>query len=68
MQAFDFYAVVYCGEVYCVEHLPEGVRVTNEDVRPIFANAEWDVAPVCYECGKEHRYMSIIGKENQDGE
>lgn len=60
MKSYDFEAVVYDGEVYCTECLPEGVSVKDEAVSPIFADSEWDWAPVCDKCGTEHDYVSVI--------
>ena len=60
MRAYDYDAVVYEGEVYCVGCLPEGVSVNNEDVIPIFAGAELDFPPVCSHCHAEHDYMQIL--------
>lgn len=68
MKAFDYDAVTYDGEVCCVECLPHGVKVNSDDVSPIFADSEWDVAPVCCECGTVHDYMNILnqGQEKDD--
>jgi hypothetical protein len=66
MKAYDFDAVVYDGEVYCVECLPVGVDEESDEVSPIFADDEWDDAPVCCMCGGEHDYMSIINKDNEE--
>lgn len=61
MKSYDFEAVVYDGAVYCADPdcLPEGVNIEDEDVSPIFADAEVDCAPVCENCGTEHDYMSV---------
>ena len=61
MKSFDFYACVYDGEVFCNSCLPEGV--TTDDASPIFADSEWDYAPVCSACGEEHDYMTILPQE-----
>ena len=61
MKAFDFRAVVYDGEVYCVDCCP--VPVESEEVSPIFADSEWDYAPTCTVCGAEHDYMTILGQD-----
>lgn len=68
MKSFDFDAVVYDGAVYCVECLPQApdgyehqqVTVDSEEVSPIFADSEWDTAPVCDACGTVHDYMTIL--------
>jgi len=64
MKAFDFDAVAYDGDVYCNECLPEGVSVDDDDVSPIFADSEWDQAPVCCVCETAHDYVNIIGGES----
>ena len=61
MKCYDYDAVVYDGEIYCTECVPKGV--TEDDYYPIFADSEWETAPVCNECGFVHDYMSILGKE-----
>lgn len=58
MKAWDFDAVMYDGEVFCVEHLPEGAT-DNLDGQPIFADSEWTHFPVCCVCGHEHTYVSL---------
>jgi len=63
MKAYDFNAVTYDYEVYCIGCLPDGVSVHDEEVRPIFASDECDIAPVCYVCGEPHDYMGIIEQE-----
>jgi hypothetical protein len=60
MKSFDFDAVTYDGEVYCNECLPVGVDVDDEEVSPIFADDEWEVAPTCCQCGEVHDYMPIL--------
>jgi hypothetical protein len=62
MKAFDYYAVTYESEVYCVECLPRGLTVDSETVHPIFAGSEWDYVPVCDRCGCEHDYVVLLGK------
>ena len=52
-------AVMFDGCVYCVECIPEGVDLKSEEVQPIFAGSEWDVYPVCDECGEEHTYVAL---------
>ncbi len=63
MKSFDFEAVVYDCDVYCVECLPQGVDVDDEDeVSPIFADGEWDYYPVCVACNSAHTYVSLTEK------
>jgi len=57
MKAWDYDAVVWEGEVYCVGCLPDNVNVENEGVMPIFASSEWDSYPVCTVCHMEHDYV-----------
>ncbi len=59
MRAYDYEAVTYNGEVYCVECLPDGVDDTQPDVYPIFADSEWEYVPVCDVCGFEHDYVGV---------
>lgn len=61
MKSYDFKAVIYEGEVYCMECLPEGVPY--DDWYPIFADSEWDYAPCCDKCGKVHDYMTILEEQ-----
>jgi len=60
VKAYDYDAVIFNGDVYCVECLPEDVFSTDCDVQPIFAGEEWSYVPVCCECGAEHDYMIIL--------
>ena len=60
MKSYDYEAVVYDSEVYCVECLPDGITANHEDVSPIFADQDWDYAPACCDCGYVHDYMSLI--------
>lgn len=68
MNACDFDAVVYDGEEYCTECLPEGVDTDSKDehgewlVAPIFATEEMDRYPVCCVCGEEHTYVSLTAE------
>lgn len=55
MNTFDYYAVVYDGEIYCVECLPKNIN--EEDINPIFVDSEWDYIPSCCECNELHDYM-----------
>lgn len=61
MKSFDYDAVVIDGEVYCVECAPE---VPDEDVVPIFADSEWQDAPVCCECSATHDYVQVLVQED----
>jgi hypothetical protein len=60
MNAYDYEAVTYDGEVYCVECLPAGVDFESEDVAPIFADSEWGSVPVCSKCCAEHDYVTLV--------
>ena len=60
MKAYDYNAVVYNGDVFCVKCLPHNVEVGSEEVFPIFAYEEWVHAPICCECGEEHDYVTIL--------
>ena len=64
MKSYDFDACVYDGEIYCNECLPDGA--TTEDASPIFADSEWNHAPVCCNCGEVHEYMNILPDEVED--
>ena len=66
MKSYDFDAVIYNGEIYCVECLPDGVDVNDEDVLPIFADSEWCSFPVCIVCQRSHDCVSIIGIDVKD--
>jgi hypothetical protein len=63
MRSYDYDAVTYDGEVYCVECLPDGVNVEDPEVMPIFADSEWAYVPVCSVCGAEHDYVTVIREE-----
>ena len=63
MKSYDYEAVVYDGAEYCAECLPEGVSVNDEEVSPIFADAEVDRPVVCDACGTVHDYMNVRGLE-----
>jgi hypothetical protein len=62
MKAYDFEAVTYDADVYCVGCLPDGVSVDDEEVGPIFADSEWDHYPVCVHCGTVHDYVSLTAE------
>jgi hypothetical protein len=68
LKAWDFAAVHYGGECYCVDCLPAGVAVDSEGVDPIFASSEVDYYPVCGVCGHEHDYMGLTtyGRQSQN--
>ncbi len=63
MKSYDYDAVTYDGAVYCVECLPKGVDVDDEEVHPIFASEEVESSQVCDACGAEHDYMNIVHRE-----
>ena len=65
MKSYDFEAIAYEGECYCVDCLPNGVSVNDEDVYPIFADSEWDDYPVCAVCGTVHDYVGLISKDKE---
>lgn len=60
MKAFDFEAVVYEGQVYCVGCSPVGDDPDKCDA--IFADSEWESAPVCDACYAVHDYVNITGE------
>lgn len=66
MKLYDFDAVVYEGDVYCVGCLPEGVDLEDEEVHPIFASEEWDSAPACTSCGEIHDYMAVLDEDEEE--
>ena len=71
MKAYDFDACVFDGEIYCNACLPDGVDTDSEDVRPVFADSEWDYYPTCCECGAVHDYVSLTAEgqyENQQAD
>ena len=57
MKSYDYEAVAYDGDVYCLGCLPEGVN--EDDAYPIFADSEWDYYPVCCVCGGVHDYVNL---------
>lgn len=59
MKAYDYEAVTYDGDVYCLGCLPAGVTDGTDGVSPIFADSEWDDYPVCTACGAVHDYVSL---------
>lgn len=58
MKSYDYEAVIYDGDIYCIGCLPDNIIADN--VYPIFADSEWDYIPVCCECGYEHDYICIL--------
>lgn len=62
MESYDFEAVTYDADVYCVGCLPDGVSVDDEECYPVFADSEWDYVPGCCECGREHDYVSLTAE------
>ena len=60
MKTYDYRAVVYAGDVYCIGCLPPGVDVEDEDCSPIFADSEWDCVPTCVECSEDHDYVTLL--------
>lgn len=65
MKSYDYDAVVYDGAEYCVECLPEGVSVSDEEVAPIFADAEVDRPVVCDHCHAVHDYMNVLSRDDE---
>jgi hypothetical protein len=70
MKVYDYDAVAFDGDVYCIECLPEGVNPESEDCYPVFAGSEWDSYPVCCQCGQVHDYVSLTpeGREYEGEE
>lgn len=63
MNSYDYDAVAYDADIYCVECLPKDVDVDDaESVYPIFADSEWDDAPVCCVCKTIHDYVTVLNK------
>lgn len=61
MKAYDYEAMVHDDDVYCIGCLPAGVSM--DEAHPIFADSEWDIYPICSECGYEHDYVNLIEKD-----
>lgn len=59
MKAWEFDAVHYGCDVWCVGCLPGNVDVEDPGVDPIFASSEVDEYPVCSVCGAVHDYMGL---------
>ena len=62
MKTYEYEAVVLDGDtILCTECLlVQGIQLDDERVQPIFADSEWDYAPVCEKCGMVHDYMTIL--------
>ena len=60
MKAWDYDCVAYDCAIYCVQCLPEGVDVDDDEVMPIFATDEVESYPTCDACGAEHDYMGLV--------
>lgn len=58
MNAFDYDAVIYDGDVYCFSCLPENIN--ENDYEPIFVDSEWQEYPVCCECEEIHHYVKML--------
>lgn len=71
MNVFDYDAVIYDNDIYCIECLPDNVNVDDVDdngddiCTPIFAGSEWDYIPVCHHCGTEHDYINLINYDQE---
>jgi len=57
MKSYDYEAVIYDGEIFCRDCLPE--QVLEKDYEPIFADSEWDYFPVCSQCNFLHDYVNL---------
>lgn len=66
MKSYDFEAVTFDGGVYCIGCLETGT--SYDDTYPIFADSEWDSAPVCDTCGAVHDYVNVLASEDEDEE
>ena len=64
MKSYDFFAVTYEADIYCVGCLPKGVSVDDDEVSPIFADSEWDYPPSCCVCGETHDYVTVLDSED----
>lgn len=58
MNAFDYDAVVYDGDIYCLYCLPDDA--SEDDYNPIFADSEWSQPPICSNCQEVHHYVKIV--------
>ena len=69
MKSYDYEAVTYDCEVYCLECLPMHAKAKcHTEVYPIFADSEWDYAPTCCKCGTVHDYMNILQPKKEEEE
>jgi len=59
MKSNYFEAVIFDRDVYCIDCLPPGVTVNDNDVIPIFASDKWRCYPTCCVCGRIHDYVNI---------
>jgi hypothetical protein len=60
MKAWDYRAVYFNGDCFCVDCLPTiPTEVYEKEVIPIFAVEEADYYPVCCVCGTEHDYIGL---------
>lgn len=60
LDEYDYDAVVYDDDIYCIECLPAGKNPDDDDISPIFAGSEWEYYPCCCICGAEHYYVTKI--------
>ncbi len=60
MNAWDYDAVIFDGDIYCIECLPDDVD--TDDVQPIFAGSEFDYMPHCCECGIPIESVTVVGE------
>jgi len=58
MKAFEYDAVIFENEIYCLSCVPDDVSL--KDCEPIFADSEWQSYPVCNECEEIHTYVKIL--------
>lgn len=58
MKAYEYEAVIFNDEIFCLECLP--VETSENNYCPIFADSEWNTYPICSECGTEHDYVNLI--------
>lgn len=64
VKSWEFDCVWYNGDYWCVQCLPVGIRATDDEVSPIFADSELESAPECVKCGGIHDYMSLPAAED----
>ena len=62
MKSYEYNAVTWDGDFYCIQCLPKGVRMGSEEVHPVYADCEWGYAPSCCICGYVHDYVNIINE------